>query len=280
MSIKNLRTSLSLLTATAITAGALLLPFAQAQAATEEVVVSYAYRNNFWNPDGVRRFRLPWRVTSNSYQVRTAGDGDVNQQGTRVYFGFDLSNVQGTVTAAKLRIEHPGNSYDSSDASETVEFYSIDNWRIEQLENPPGFGGRDETSLATLGRIFDDLGDGAVYGRFTATEASNNSIEEITLNAAALRTINTRAGTSRPWLTGAALISGAATGFNVKERVFRGSDTSAGNDRLTELVLTVDSDPNAGPKSAPVLGGWLGFSLLGLGLSGAGAGAMRRRNRS
>lgn len=249
---------------------------AQAQTTTQEVVIPYSIRNNFFSPAIVTALNKPWRAPSRSYQLRAIGSGEANVQANRAYFAFNLLNVKGKVKAATLRIKHSKNSYDSSDPSETVQFWSVDNWKVYQLENPPGLDEKTPSALETLGRMFKDLGEGTLYGSFVATADSNKTIEEIRLNQAAIDSINASTGSSLLWVTGAALSTATATQASKIERVFRGTDLSQNNNRLTELVLTVE----APPKPAPLLGGWLGASLLGLGLSGVGAGALRRRRRA
>ena len=196
--------------------------------------IQHAHRGAFNSTTVVESLAQPWKVIGNSYQVRSLGDGTVSLAATRNYFTFDLSSVTGTVTAAELRIHHPATSYDSPDASETIELFDVGT-SSSTLQAP------DETMGTTLlTSIFSDLGTGTSFGSFTADASDNGTTEAVTLNAAAVSSINSAITAGASWSIGGSLTTGTATGFGVRERVFRASDETGGNPPpATELVLTL-----------------------------------------
>ena len=200
------------------------------------ITVNHTFRGAFNAPDVVSLLGQPWKVIANSYQVRSFGDGAQALEATRNYFTFDLSGISGTVTAAEIRIAHPSNSYDSPDASETVELFDVST-ESSVLQNPPV--GPD---LTPLEEIFGDLGSGGSFGTFEASLSDDGTVETIQLNGVALQNLNQEiAAGDGIWSIGGSLTTGAATAFGATERVFRGSDDSGGSGPpATELVLTVE----------------------------------------
>lgn len=219
-------------------------------------------RGAFNSSEVVAALGQSWKVTSNSYQARAIGDGGVfgtpaaSIQATRGYHLFDLPTLAAGeyITGAELRMHHSGNSYDSPDTTETVEFYDV-NTAASVLRNPD-----DTQPLTVLADIFADLGSGSVYGSFDATIASNNTTESIFLNANAISSLMTGLGSE--WGIGYSVINTTHTDFNVIERVFRGSED---NMPSSELILTVVPVPAA-------------VWLFGSGLLGLVAIARRRSN--
>jgi opacity protein-like surface antigen len=171
-----------------------------------------------------------WKGAPGTIAVRAFGDGGVYSGGTptsyevqRMYHIFDLSGVEpGTITAATLKIPHSNRSYVSynpsgpGDSSETAAFFDVST-SPDVLRDP------DESQGVTLlNAIWNDLGTGVEYGSFTATSASNGTIEEITLNANAIASLNAAAGGE--WAIGAAIQSNNHTAFGAEEQIFKGSE--------------------------------------------------------
>jgi len=229
-----------------------------AHAGTVTLSASADDRGAFNSTAAVSLLNTSWKVVTNSFQVRALGDSSVNHQVTRNYHLFDLPTLAAdeTITSAELRIIHPGNSYDSPDASETVKFYDVST-AGSILRSPD-----DTQPLSTLGAIFADLGGGVEFGTFDATSASNGTTESILLNSDALASITASLGGE--WGIGGAIVGTTHTGFGTAERVLRG--TGGANALDSELVLTT----TVVPVPAAV---WLfGSSFIGL------AGFSRRRS--
>jgi hypothetical protein len=115
----------------------------------------------------------------------------------RSFFVFDLS-VPGTtpaiVTAASLRLDTL--LYDSPDDSETIEFFDVST----PIATLTSGAGNATDNIA----IFDDLGGGTSYGSRAYSEADENLVREIELDAAAVAAINAALGGS--FAIGASLI--------------------------------------------------------------------------
>jgi hypothetical protein len=171
-----------------------------------------------------------WKAAPGIISVRAFGEGGVYSGGTpasyevqRMYHIFDLSGVApGTITAATLKIPHSTRSFVSyvpggtGDPSETAAFFDVST-SPDVLRDP------DESQGYTLlDAIWDDLGTGVEYGSFVATPASNGTIEEITLNAAAIASLNAAAGGE--WAIGASIQSNSHTVFGSEEQIFKGSE--------------------------------------------------------
>lgn len=170
-------------------------------------------------------------------EYRTAfGSVQITNQ-LRNYFVFDLSSISHQVTGAKLRIfsnfdsfpcDHRGDigcGYASDDASETLTFVDVQS--VDALMSPnPG----DEQA------IFNDLGEGEVYGDISFTRDDVDLWLEIELTSAALTAINQGNGL---WAIGGHVTSLSAPDglpFNKEERLFIGH--VAGVVPMPELILT------------------------------------------
>ena len=177
-----------------------------------------------------------WKAPEGTYFVRGLGSGDATpNEVQRSYHIFDIPelNPGQTIGSAVLRVSHPENSYSSPNPQETVSFFEVGTDTLI-LRNP------DESQPdSVLDAIFGDLGSGASYGSFVATAASDGTVEEILLNAAALAALQASSGGE--WVVGAALSSIGEIGFGVEEQVFKRSETIP--DVASELVLTIVPEP-------------------------------------
>ncbi|MEM9111388.1 MAG: PEP-CTERM sorting domain-containing protein [Planctomycetota bacterium] len=179
----------------------------------------------------------------------------------RNYHIFDLSSLSGTATSATISFFHPDGavgttSYNSPDPTETMTLYEVTT-DSSVIESQPG----------AFEPIFNDLGDGTVFGELTASSANDGAYQTITLNAAALAAIQDAIDNDTDWVVGGALSTiqfdpDLLPGGNPleNERIFRGS---AGESSPT--ILTIEGVVPE-PSSLALLG--LGGLLL----------ARRRRN--
>lgn len=272
-----------------LSAGVIVPSSAAAQSSSQELRIDHSLRSSLWAPGAVARVGNNFFVGPNSYQAATINSGGFSRPATRPFFVFDLSastDRPGSIVGAKLRLFHPSTSLSENiDPTETITFHDLRTpvAALRALESPPidpNTGRRraaTEDELGVLGAIFADLGDGPAFGSMTASASNQGAFQEVQLNQAALTSLNNARVAGQEWALGGTLSSIDTTGTHPVrsyERIFRDSqDQQEGGPRpATELVLTF------GPvRPAPVLGGFLGFSLLGTGLVGM---SLRRRQRS
>lgn len=268
------------------------MPTALAQQGTRTVVINHSDREALNAPDAVSLASNQFRVVGSSYQVRAVSNGQASLPATRPFFIFPLGSAgRGTVVSAKLRFEHPQISYvDSPDPTETMTFFSIDrfsNNELRAVQTPlrPGTSTPatpfSRADLDNLGAVFDDLGDGTIYGTLTSSAADNGTFQTATLNANARQAISAALAAGRSEFALGGDLTSRNTSSNphprgTQERIFRGADGSGSNPPApTQLILEI-RDGGAAP--APVLGGGLfGVAMLGTGLAGLGLGRRRRR---
>lgn len=235
----------------AIALASLLLPALGATSHAVEIVRDAignergTFNSSTWKDSGFSTGT--WKGIEGTYSPRHFGVGSGSLPAQRSYHIFDLSGLEGqTVQSASLLILHSDRSYSSPDASETVGYFEVTT-PVADLLAP------DETqSNAVLDALFADLGDGPLYGSFEATPASNGTLQEIVLNAAAIAAIQSALGGD--WAIGGALTTADQTGFGVEEQVFKGSEDLLGIS--SQLVLQVVPEPG----TAMLLG--LGLTLL------------------
>jgi hypothetical protein len=107
---------------------------------------------------------------------------DVGNDGEyRNFFVFYLPPIDRVITSASLRLWLPEDGFVSPTGSETYQLFDV--------ATPPYLLGR-RWGVDT----FTDLGTGRTYGAYTATEADEHTLIEITLNAAALADLNAALG--------------------------------------------------------------------------------------
>lgn len=231
-------------------------------------------------------------IGNGSHQVRAVSAGDASIPATRSYYTFPLQSatgVSGRVVRAKISFFHPSRSFDSPQSSETVSLFAVDCFTPQQLQklktpargNPP----REFTAaeLNHLDAIFDDLGNGALYGEMTVTPAINGTWQEVVLNEDALCRINdalsrgAQAFSIGGDLTSPNTVAGLVP-RGTQERIFRGS--GGADSQPTRLQLVFDDSlpaPEACESTfecpatvAPVTHGPLAIFLLSFGLAAIG----------
>lgn len=108
-----------------------------------------------------------------NYAVGTLGGREF-----RDFFVFDLTDMHSgpfEIVSAELRLWLPDGGYVSPDASELYELYSVETDPADVMA-----GGSGHTD------IFDDLGDGTLYGSATVAPGDQGSVLSISLLAGAL----------------------------------------------------------------------------------------------
>lgn len=189
-----------------------------------------------------------WKVRGNGYQIRYVN----GEAATHSYWCWDLDNIDGTILSAEFSATHSNNTYQSADATETVSL----NEMVEPCDSSLDI--EFDTSpkpVAFNQRIFNDTGDGPSYGTFTASAASANTTELVTLNAAGIAGIQNAIDNNRPFGMGASLLSSRTGG---QERVFKGT-TGDNPPKFTKLNLVVRPNTCATTETlqAVDLGHWI-----------------------
>lgn len=286
--------------------GALLLPvapLAQAQS-NSEVVLESVDRESVNNPKILSFVANRFKIVGNSYLVRTvsAGPAAGSVPASRPYYTFKIEDAGGQqkpLVKATLTFFHSTTSVDPvsaatgiEDSSETMTFYSVDNFKANQLRDlrEPLKPGTEvpatpfsQAALDNLGAIFADLGDGTVYGTLTASTANNGKFQTITLNEDAIRDLRRALDNGdKNFVIGGDLTSRRAPGNGlrrgVQERIFRAGDNT-GETPTPQIKLTLTFGDEEAPSVAPALGGLFGLGFLGTGLGGVGLLGLRRRKR-
>jgi hypothetical protein len=160
--------------------------------------------------------------------------GNIAQFGTsyRSWLGFDLSGIDGTITAATLQV-----ASDSRNSSgQTIKWWDVTT-PYSQLGSVSGSAG-----IA----IFNDLGAGVSFGQGTHTAGSLNSFA---LNSSALVSLN---AADSFWAIG---------GVNSQANFAFGYQNGVGNNQTIRLVLDVQRTgvPDGGSTLIVV-----GASMLGM----------------
>lgn len=261
-----------------------LSPEAQAQN-VQTVRIEHSLRASVWAPGGVRFTGNDFFVGPDSYEVSAINSGGFARPATRPFFVFELpsrEDLPGEIVGATLRLFHPSTSFANNfDESETISFHAVSTSTaaLRALRSPPidpATGARRDPTpreLGLLGAIFEDLGDGKVFGSMESSASNQGQFQETRLNLAALNSLKAARVFGREWAIGGELSSLNLTNqqhpVRSTEHIFRDSDSLAeGIARpATELVLRI-RERKASP--APALGGVFGLALLGLGLYGVG----------
>ncbi|MFC7048554.1 PEP-CTERM sorting domain-containing protein [Emcibacter nanhaiensis] len=169
----------------------------------------------------------------------------------RSWYAFDLSSVSGTVTSATITF-YANGSYYSADSSETLQLNSFEGDIAALVAGGSGLTG-----------IFDDLGDGDVYGsyEYAASQFSNMVEFTVSLTLDAIADINAAIG-------GNFAIGGMLT--TLSDRTDEESIFSSSGITPAAYLTLVTGEVVETPAPAAL-------GLLGLGLAGFG---LARRRRS
>jgi hypothetical protein len=118
-------------------------------------------------------------------------------EGYRSYLKFDLSGITSVISGAILVLEFPTGTYDSPRSNETIEVYGVasapDDYGFD-------FGGCAYHAFSRT--VWNDLGEGALYGEAVVTASDEGSLLSIPLDSNALIRINTAIETSGEFAVG------------------------------------------------------------------------------
>ena len=156
--------------------------------------------------------------TNKNYAAGRSGGIDLHD-----YFVFDLTSVTNPIASAQLDLLNPAGGYTSPAPTETYSVFDAST-PVSSVE-ADGVG---ETA------IFDDLGSGTNFGAQTVSAADDDEIVPVTLNAAAVSSLNSSRGTQVA--VGGALTTLAGTDDQVVFG-YGGSNTDT-----RQLVLTTLED--------------------------------------
>ena len=168
----------------------------------------------------------------------------------RNFFVFDLSSYAGDpIVGATLRVYSPDvcepdcsytGGYASPDATETYE--------LREVLSPSVLVTAPTVSNTT---VFDDLGDGPVFGSRQVSLADNGTFIEISLNAQGLAAVQAAAGVGDLVLGG--LVTSLTSSFGTEEAIFGHTDPQGIGPYARELVL-VTAVPEPGTATLLALG--------------------------
>jgi hypothetical protein len=176
----------------------------------------------------------------------------------RSFFVFGLAGISGTITGATLNLYNPEidqlKGYVSPDPTETLSIFDV--------TTPI-----DTLTLGGVGLVsaFDDLGSGTAFGQQLVSAADNGTTIQLTLNAAALASLNASIGGSIAFGGALESIVGA-----VDQYVFGFSTAAFVPTDVRRLDLNVQ--PAVVPEPETLI-------LLGIGLAALAVGRWRQGRR-
>jgi hypothetical protein len=187
--------------------------------------------------------------------------GSPNLAEVRNFFVFNLSGFSGTITSATLHLFNPADNpattttYEGGFLNDVHNITGTETYQVNAVSTPIASLIAGGTSPST----FADLGDGTVYGTYTAGYADNGRFIDIVLNSAALADLNGAIGSLFAFGGNLTTLNGVAD----TERLF--GWTNGGQLSDTQLILTTADVPE--PAT---------FALLGLGLLALGIARKRK----
>jgi hypothetical protein len=153
--------------------------------------------------------------------------GAINLSGNiinRSFLIFDLASVDKQIVGAELQVQVPNNvGYSSPDETETFTTY-----HVSTAPSTVTTGGSGLTA------IFDDLGDGTVYGSLGIAKSDENFVVSIALNDDFLSDANDGSGLI--------VIGGALTSIDDDSSAYVFGGTNSAN---ADLVLTFVPEPGS-----------------------------------
>ncbi len=155
-------------------------------------------------------------ITSGNHAIGWYGGENVE---IRQYLVFNRSSINGTITAATLRLQSSDSSYLSPSPTET--------WQLFDVTTPVA------TLLAGSGgaSAFDDLGTGTSLASRTVGGSTNNTVLMLDLDANGLSYLNTQSGVFA--------IGGALTSLNKANGITEAMFNSSNSPSFTrELFIT------------------------------------------
>jgi hypothetical protein len=168
---------------------------------------------------------------STSYEVGADGRYIRND-----FFVFDLTNVGGTITGARLMLQNPPTGFDSIQEPLAVTFVNVDT-PIDQLTM---FADQQHSRVD----IWQDLGgmkpDNQVYGTYNATSNDNGQVITAALTDAAVADLNAAEGRQ-------IAIGGSVTNLIANQIPQEMFNETLSPHNVRQLVLTVsDAGPSGG----------------------------------
>jgi hypothetical protein len=188
-------------------------------ASADNAVVIDATTSGYWDQFGKHIQR------TTAYE--TGIDGRYNYHS---FFVFDLTNVDGIITRATLRLENPTGGFNSLYSPLTITFVDV----VTSIDELTTRTDRTDSRVD----VWEDLGglrpDSQVYGEYSATSNDNGQIIAIELTDAAVADLNAARG--GPIAIGASITN--LTGSDSPQELFASSGSPR---RIRQLALTVSS---------------------------------------
>jgi hypothetical protein len=178
-------------------------------------------------------YRGEHRGHQNTYTGLTNDDPYIPGRSTllRSFFVFDLSRISVGIASAKLRFEI--ENYFSPNASESISVFHV-------ASPPSSFGPEYRLDSPQGIEIFDDLGNGPLFGTFNIARSQHGSIVDFNLSDSAIPAINNSRGRE--------FVLGLDLGLPFMPNVQRGIRFSNGHEGervVNQLILKQVPEPSA-----------------------------------